>query len=273
MMKIIHAKNFEPGILDVYSCGEYQCPSDYKYGPAIRDLFIIFYIQSGRGIFTYSDSSYELKAGQGFVVFPNQVVSYEANPLDPWKYTWIRFTGTSAVKYLKDCGFYSSAPILEKVDLDFINSCFKVLMDSEKLTAGREDLFRGYLHLFFSYHLERNLALKKKTILKEEYSNTALEFMELNYGKNITVGDISKYLGISSKYFWRIFSQSTGLPPLKYLINIRIEKASTLLAYTTLKISDISRSVGYDDPLQFSKLFKKVKGISPRKYRERYKTT
>jgi AraC-like DNA-binding protein len=270
-MKIIHAKNFEPGILDVYSCGEYQCPADYKYGPAVRDFYIIFYIQSGKGRFTYSDTTYELQAGQGFVVYPNQVVTYEANPSDPWKYTWIRFTGTSAVKYLSDCGFYCSSPILDEMDLDFINSCFKVLMEAENLRAGREDLFRGYLHLLFSYHLEKNSVLKDKTLLKEEYVSTALEFMEVNYSKKITVEDIAKHLGISSKYFWRIFSQSTGHSPLKYLINIRIEKATALLAYTTMRISEISRSVSYDDPLQFSKLFKKAKGISPKDFRERYK--
>lgn len=269
-LKIIHAKNFTPGILDVYSCGEYQCPRDYKYGPAVRDLFIIFYIHKGKGTFTYDSSSYGLKEGQGFVVFPNQVVCYEADPADPWKYSWIRFSGTQAVSYLNECGFYHSTPILEYMDLAFIHNSFVELMKTESLTAGREDFFRGYLHLFFAYHLERNKPLNNMMDTKEQYINNALEFMELNYDKKISVEDIASYVGISSKYLWKIFKRNTGLSPLKFLINTRIEKACALLKNSSLRISEVSRSVSYDDPLQFSKLFRKAMGISPRDYAKKW---
>jgi YesN/AraC family two-component response regulator len=54
---------------------------------------------------------------------------------------------------------------------------------------------------------------------------------------------------------------------MQFLINTRIEKAKGLMGVPLLTMSDISRSVGYEDPLQFSKIFKKVTGKSPKEFR------
>ena len=59
-----------------------------------------------------------------------------------------------------------------------------------------------------------------------------------------------------------------GISPQKYLINFRLNQACKLMKNTELSIAEISRSVGYQDPLYFSKLFKKEKGLSPSKYRK-----
>ena len=58
-----------------------------------------------------------------------------------------------------------------------------------------------------------------------------------------------------------------GVPPLKYLTSIRIARAKELLTGTDIPISEIGELVGYDNPLYFSKIFKKNTGLSPREYR------
>jgi transcriptional regulator GlxA family with amidase domain len=60
--------------------------------------------------------------------------------------------------------------------------------------------------------------------------------------------------------------------PQEYLINFRIEKACELMQANLLSIGDIARSVGYDDPLTFSKVFRKLKGVSPSKFRSSIQT-
>ncbi|WP_309245234.1 helix-turn-helix domain-containing protein [Clostridium estertheticum] len=65
-----------------------------------------------------------------------------------------------------------------------------------------------------------------------------------------------------------MFSELLGIPPQEYLIKYRVNKACKLLSNKDLTISEISRSVGYDDPLGFSKIFKQIKGVSPKSYRQ-----
>ena len=75
-------------------------------------------------------------------------------------------------------------------------------------------------------------------------------------------------LGLDRSYLHRIFKAATGASPQEYLLDLRIRKACDLLQRTDLSVSIISRSVGYEDTLYFSRLFKKKKGVSPTGYRE-----
>jgi len=75
-------------------------------------------------------------------------------------------------------------------------------------------------------------------------------------------------VGLNKNYFSTFFRENIGVTPQQYTIKYRINKACELMSNQGLTIGDISRSVGYDDTLGFSKIFKKEKGISPAKYRE-----
>ena len=59
------------------------------------------------------------------------------------------------------------------------------------------------------------------------------------------------------------FKEQVGMSPMEYLTSIRLDKAKWLIINSSLSIKEISNIIGYDDPLSFSKLFKRVEGISP----------
>lgn len=103
---------------------------------------------------------------------------------------------------------------------------------------------------------------------KEEYVKNAILYVQTNFSRNLTVKEMADYLGLNRSYLGVIFKEITGLTPQEFLIDFRIEKAKKLLADKSMSIGDVSRSVGYDDPLTFSKLFKKNVGISPNAYRK-----
>lgn len=87
--------------------------------------------------------------------------------------------------------------------------------------------------------------------------------------KDIEIEDYAKSRHMSCCWFIRCFKQQMGVPPLKYLTQIRINRARELLTGTDYTISEISEIAGYNNPLYFSKLFKKQTGVSPKAYRER----
>lgn len=96
---------------------------------------------------------------------------------------------------------------------------------------------------------------------------TAQEYIKEHYSENISLADAADKAGVSSGYLSTIFSQSIGLGFVDYLNQIRIERACCYLEQNYLKTYEIAYKVGFRDEKYFSKVFKKLKGISPKEYR------
>ena len=93
------------------------------------------------------------------------------------------------------------------------------------------------------------------------------EYLDQNSTSPITLDSLSETVYISKHYLSHLFKEQTGVSPIKYLTSKRMEKACELLSETELPVSEVSKAVGYENPLYFSQVFKRIYGISPVKYR------
>ena len=93
------------------------------------------------------------------------------------------------------------------------------------------------------------------------------EYLDQNFTSPITLDSLSETVYISKHYLSHLFQEQTGISPIKYLTLKRMEKACELLSETELPVSEVSKAVGYENPLYFSQVFKRIYGISPVKYR------
>ena len=100
--------------LSVYNVGFQRCDSLYQWGPGIRDHNLIHYIISGKGFSKIGKRTYELQAGDSFLVYPNTEVVYYAAETDPWEYAWVGFTGSDASMILKATDFSPEKPIIRE---------------------------------------------------------------------------------------------------------------------------------------------------------------
>lgn len=91
----------------------------------------------------------------------------------------------------------------------------------------------------------------------------AIRYIGDNYSHDISLEDISNYMNISTFYFSRIFSKSTGLTFKNYLNSYRIEKAQKLIVSTSQQIVDIAYECGFSSVRTFNRVFKSVRGITP----------
>lgn len=96
----------------------------------------------------------------------------------------------------------------------------------------------------------------------------AKEYIKTNYGKPITLEDLSMELNLSPQYFSKLFKEETGENFIDYLTGIRIKIAKDLLKRDDLSIKEICYQIGYNDPNYFSRIFKKIVGVTPTEYRE-----
>lgn len=256
--------------IDIYEAGAHQCPPGYICGPLVRDHYLIHYILSGKGTYQSGATTYHLDTGQGFLIFPDTVTVYQADAAEPWNYAWIGFHGLKVEHYLKLTNLSMKNPVFQTGNDPLIKKCFLEMLDTQKLQKGREVRLLGLLYIFFSQLIEMNGSqfLNDTENPKEMYIKRYIEIVAKNYSRSVNIGQISQNIGINRRYLSSIFKEYINLSPKEFLINFRMNKACELMENKQLSVSDIARSVGYDDPLQFSKMFKKITGKSPKEYRK-----
>jgi YesN/AraC family two-component response regulator len=93
-------------------------------------------------------------------------------------------------------------------------------------------------------------------------------YIEENYNKPIGMKRLAQKFGFVPSYLSKLFREYKGISPLDYITKLRIERAKVLICESDiLLVRDVSRLVGYEDPLYFSKLFRKETGHSPSEYK------
>lgn len=262
--------------LGLYQYGWEQCTPSHSFGPAARNHYIFHYVISGTGTLMADDANghtqtYQIKSGQGFMLFPNQITTYVADKELPWEYTWIEFDGLRVKETLEIAGLSPSAPVYhahsKELRTEMMNEMLYIAHHSE------ESPFHliGHLYLFLDY-LTRSAAsmkLKQSGRLRDFYIREAISFIEQNFQNNISIEDIANCCGLNRSYFGKIFHDTVGKSPQEFLMSYRMAKAAELLKLTELSVSDIGNAVGYPNQLHFSRAFKNIYGISPRNYRGR----
>ena len=259
--------------LSVYNVGFQKCDPLYQWGPGIRDHYLIHYIISGKGYYKIKNTTFTLQAGDSFLVYPNTEVLYFADESDPWEYAWVGFTGSDASMILKATDFSPEKPIIRE-------------------TPHGSDIHRQILHIYdargneFEHAVEMTgrlyttLALFLKSSAKKDtqltsatYVQKSIEYISSNYSYAITVEDIADYVGVSRSHLFRSFESVLGQSPKEYLTDFRMKQACYLLEHSSLSITAIANSLGFDNSLYFSKTFHKQKQMSPKEYRTHSRTS
>lgn len=270
-MDIVYTNRINLNDLDLYECGTQHCNPEYGFGPAVRDFYILHYILEGKGFFKIGDKIYYLQKGKGFLICPGIVVQYQADKEDPWQYSWMGFQGAKAETFLKKAGITLESPIFEISDIERVKSCFNMMMETKSLKNGRELYLTGFLYQLLAMQIEAyswKFPINEIKNRKEQYINTAVRFIKSNYWRDIDIRQIASQVGLDGKYLSAIFKECLNTSPYRLLMDTRMDKACELAGNEFMTIGDIARSVGYTDPLLFSRMFKRVKGMSPRDYKK-----
>ena len=251
----------------VYTCGYETCRPGHSYGPILRSGWLIHYVLSGTGYYKTGGKTYRLGEGDAFLICPDELVYYEADKKDPWTYTWIGFQGVKIKSYLERTSLLTE-PVFHYGHDDRIRLCHEKMFETNRLPANRDLIMNSilYEYLFLlaeKFPKEQISAQEKQTAYIEE----ALRYLESNYPHTVSIQSMAAHLGLDRSYLYRIFKNALGLSPQEYLLDLRIRKACELLQRTDMSVAIISLSVGYEDTLYFSRLFRKKKGTTPTRYR------
>ena len=230
------------------------------------------YIISGKGFYKIGKRTYELQAGDSFLVYPNTEVVYYAAEADPWEYAWVGFTGSDASMILKATDFSPEKPIIRSTPHgDDIHRQILHIYDARGNEFQHAVEMTGRLYTMLAMFLH-DASHTTEQISANSYVQKGIEYISSNYSYAITVEDIADYVGVSRSHLFRSFESVLGQSPKEYLTDFRMKQACYLLEHSNLSITAIANSLGFDNSLYFSKTFHKQKQMSPKEYRAHSRT-
>ncbi len=244
--------------LIVGSCGTYRLHTHPKlptYRPRGRLDFQIIYVSAGTAHFHFGSAQNDtvVSAGNMVIYRPKEFQKYEYYATDQ---TEVYITDDMRVVYAG-------------TSLEYVRIFKKMISELQRRQADYEEMLSMLLrHLFILLHRQ----LSKQRVLKNEYLDSemdlAAQYFNDNYNSDISIQNYAASRGMSVSWFIRNFKDYTGSTPMQYIVSVRITNAQMLLETTKYTVTEIGRIVGYENPLYFSRVFRRQKGFSPSAYRK-----
>lgn len=242
--------------------------------PGGRNDYYLMYLCSGTLSVTAGDRAEKLLLTPGHLfVFPPHTFFQYYNAADtPIQYFWVHFTGQYAGNLLSDC----KIPLLTPCPVGFPDEAeekFHALFNTFLLE-------RAFLDISAPARLMDICVLFGQIILQNAGQTslmpdgqqpkrlyTSLAFLHEQYSQPLSISTLAAMENLGVSRYRMLFHEIFGISPITYLTRLRMRQALTLLLQTNLPISNISSSVGYEDPLYFSRAFRRMFGLSPTEYR------
>ena len=262
-----HSRLREDMGLTVYNTGYQKCETAYTWGPAVRDHYLIHYVASGCGTFTCGGKTYTLGEGDLFWVAPSEIVQYRADRCNPWEYYWVGFHGTEARRLATLAGYSAASPVLHVREPDKVRDRLLRIYRSGHHTPSAEAAMTGELYLLLSLLMAEHEAAVDGA--PQAYLEQAVRFIQHNFAAGLSVEEIARHTGVSRSQLYRAFTDKFGLSPQQFLQQYRINEACSLLREPQYSVAEVAHSVGFEDPLYFSRVFRQLKECSPTAYRRR----
>lgn len=256
---------------NIYNAGIEYCEPGYKYGPKRRDYHFIHFVKDGKGKLYINGETFEVNKNQMFIVPADTVSHYVADDNDPWKYSWIGFLGIQANNFIQN--------LLQSSEKKYVFNCQNATFYEELITEILEDKNNIDYSSYFLinsrlYYIIGNILEELEYVKNLSENNTitsqAINYMNAYYHDAIQISDIANAINIHPNYLSNVFYKELGYSPKQYLSNLKIKKAKELLSETDDPIYIVSGSVGFSDPLYFSKFFKAIVGMAPSTYRKEH---
>ncbi|RDE19457.1 AraC family transcriptional regulator [Motiliproteus coralliicola] len=232
-----------------------------------HDDYLLIYCTEGRGALTVGQHHGYLKAGQ-LVLLPRGLAhTYSADDADPWTIYWVHFEGESADAFFRNLPMDPDYPVIE------VGQNAKLIADFENLLQVRRSGYQLRPFLHAANQLRQILSylalLRSRSTATDSGFDLELihSYMQSHIHEPLELETLANQVNLSKYHFAKKYKEATGTSAINHFINLKIEHACQLLDVGNQSISQISYALGYDDAYYFSRLFKKVMGISPSQYR------
>lgn len=255
-------------------------PTDIGYYPQARYHYcqrdtgapehILILCMDGKGWYQFGGKTEPVYPYEALFIPSNTPHIYGASDTNPWSIHWVHFAGRLADYYIH---LLPSGQPKISVDaqtagqlIELFQACsesFEASFVLQRMIFAAQTLHHLLACLFF-----RNRSFSP-TLQTSSFHNldTTIDLLHRNVMKSLTLDEMAAHAGLSTSHFSRLFREQTGYSPIDYFIHLKMQHACMLLILSRKTIREIGFEIGYNDPYYFSRIFKKVMGMSPNQYR------
>jgi AraC family transcriptional regulator of arabinose operon len=235
-----------------------------RYG---SNEYILIYCTAGTGDVSIKGSSYSLKADSYLILPPNITHKYRSSTTEPWSIYWMHFNGGMATE-INDRSLVDSEATVHRVkyDVDRIHVFDELLAVAKHSYNKREMEIINFHALHFVTSLVYHRETDPDTCSLDTISNS-IAFMKDNITLKCSLKELAKQQNISVTHYSKMFKKKTGTSPLSYFNGLKVQRSCQEMYFTDKSIKTICAELGFDDQYYFSRLFSKVTGVSPSKYK------
>lgn len=235
-----------------------QAKIDRPYG--IPDYQLLF-TTKGHGIVRLEKKQYTLSQSNILILPPNVPQKYR--PIDDWETLYI----TYKLNFLNDSIFIPASVFIPDNPESYLSLGQQIVQKSGEPNFCRKTSPLLY-QLILDIQWEQNSGKKENTTLIEVY-----KYVENHFFENLDLTYLSGMCGLVPEYFSRLYKKTYNISPNEHIHKLRMQAAKEKLIFSNHSISEISKSVGYNSPSHFIKLFKNQENLTPIQFRKLYKKT
>lgn len=232
---------------------------------------IFIYCLKGKGWYTVEEKKYEVGPNEFFQLpATTSYLNYGADEEQPWTIFWVHYCGRDMDSFnrLLNISIHDGpkrVPYNEK-GIQIWEEMYRTL----EMGYSRDNLNNANmcLHYFLSSFLYQSRHFEDNE--DKDMARESIVFMREQLRSRLSVDDFAARYSLSASHFSRLFRHSTGMSPMEYFIQLKIQRSCQLLLKGNAKIKDVASNVGYEDAFYFSRLFKKIMGLSPEHYKSMY---
>ncbi|MEQ5836773.1 AraC family transcriptional regulator [Marinobacter sp. NFXS9] len=266
--RMVQMLDTHPLTRDLYplAFGHYRQARGHHMHRQHHDDHLLIYCTDGRAHLNVEGESHHIHAGDLLLLPKGAAHRYSADTDQPWSLHWVHFAGSLAGAFNEHMGFSRQTLIRH------VGQQPRLLVDFNGLLSVQQTGFRpsGLIH---AANRLRQLLTAVPLCAEPLAHRQPLDldslhgFMKEHLDERLTLENLAELSGLSPAHFATRYRSLTGVAPIQHFLHLKVERACQLLDNSDLSFRSISDSLGYEDSYYFSRLFKKVMGVSPRDYR------
>ena len=254
------------------SCGIYRVltvPTLRTYRPRGRRDFQLLYISGGSAVFCKEGNSFTASAGTMIIYRPGEPQEYVYSAASQTEVCWLHFSGSEAEALTEHAGFGPSGSLDAGILPDYRVLFLRMIEELQFARPGYEELLPLLMRQLFVTIRRHTLECESRRARIPQKIQEAVQYFNEHFSEPVSIRQYAENQHISVCWFIRSFRISMGISPMQYITSVRLNRARVLLESTDYSIQEIGSMVGYDNPLYFSRVFRRQVGEPPSHYRRR----
>jgi AraC family transcriptional regulator of arabinose operon len=238
--------------------------------PAGVDQAIFIFCTKGRGWCELNGNRHVVKAGDLLVLPPEIPHLYGADETKPWSIFWFHAQGTLLNEYLRELDVSADRPVKQLGEAPQVLALFEELLEVVEHGYTRLQMLcasQTLAHLIAVMIREHRSSSHEQPSVHQKIAQT-ITYMKQHLNQSLQVDALAAIANLSRSRYMELFKQQIGYAPIDYFIRLRMHRACQLLDTTDLSVKAIATTLGYEDPLYFSRIFRTVNERSPLAYRK-----